>query len=47
MLHIVDFIEQYRQYNLVRRFPKGTKVIFELPKDDRFKIEILDFENSG
>ena len=39
MLHIVDFIEQYRQYNLVRRFPKGTKVIFELPKDDRFKID--------
>lgn len=38
-MKIVDFIEQYRQYNLQRRFPKGTKVIFEFPKDDRFSID--------
>ncbi len=38
-MRIVDFIEQYRQYNLSRRFPKGTKVMFNLPKDDRFRVE--------
>lgn len=39
MMKIVDFIEQYKQYNLPRRFPKGTKVMFNLPKDYQFKLD--------
>lgn len=42
MFRIVDFIEQYGEYNLNRRFPKGTNVVFTLPKKERFDVDDQD-----